>query len=100
MDKISRRALLLTLVSTRGQGDTLKKIKSSVKQTVKVPTTYDGLMNQLGFFEGACEIFFGHDSVPHEKLQEFITGMNRKKHIFKAAIGSNNMIADTLARSA
>ena len=86
MDRINKRALLLTLVPTRGQGDTLEEIKSSAKQTVKVPTTYDGLKNQLSFFEGANSIFFGPDSVPREKLQEFIKCMNKKKHTFKAAV--------------
>ncbi len=86
MDRINRRALLLTLVSTRGQGDTLEEIKNSAKQTVKVPTTFEGLKNQLNFFEGAISIFFGPDSVPQEKLQDFIKGMMKMKNIYKAAI--------------
>ena len=69
MDRINKCTLLLTLVSTRGQGDTLNEIKSSAKQIAKVPTTYDGLKNQLSFFEGANTIYFGPDSVARKSYK-------------------------------
>ena len=86
MDKIDKRSLLLTLVSARGQGDTLEEIKNSAKQTVRVPKTFEGLRNQLLFFEGAISIFFGDDSVPRGKMSDFIESMMKRKTIYKAAI--------------
>ena len=86
MDRIDKRSQLLTLISTRGQEDTLEEIKNSAKQTVRVPKTFEGLRNQLMFFEGAISIFFGKNSVPRGKMTDFIRSMMKRKTIYKAAI--------------
>mmetsp|Transcript_24275 Transcript_24275/g.35971 ORF Transcript_24275/g.35971 Transcript_24275/m.35971 type:complete len:132 (+) Transcript_24275:635-1030(+) len=56
-DDVCKRALFLILVSAVGQEKSLDDIKKSAKQTVRVPTDFVGLQNQLGYWKGACRIF-------------------------------------------
>ena len=56
------RHFILHLIQTHGKGRTLDEIKASSKQLVKAPTTYIELIQQLEFFSGLCNIFFGEHS--------------------------------------
>jgi hypothetical protein len=55
--------LVCQLVQTQGQKKTLNKIKASLKQTIHIPSDFDGMRTQLQVFAAACKIFFGKESV-------------------------------------
>jgi hypothetical protein len=50
--------LVCQLVQTQGQKKTLDKIKASLKQTVHIPSDFNGMGTQLQVFAAACEVFF------------------------------------------
>ena len=78
------RHFILHIVQTQGKGRTLDEIKSSSKQQVKAPTTYTEQIQQLKYFAGACEIFFGPNSASTASIKALITSIDKYKPIFKA----------------
>lgn len=78
------RHLILHLVETQGKGKTLDEIKASSKQEVKAPTTYMEMVQQLKFFAGLCEIFFGDLSVACCSIKALVAIVERNRHILKA----------------
>jgi hypothetical protein len=77
------RHFILHLIQTQGKGRTIEKIKASSKQVVKAPTTYLELIQQLKFFSGLCNIFFGKHSTATCSLVSLIEVVKRNKTTFK-----------------
>eukprot|EP00957_Ditylum_brightwellii_P190265 14482835-Ditylum_brightwellii.AAC.1 len=73
--KMEERSPILHLIATQGQGKSLADIKASAKHTVKVPSSFDALTNQLDFWVGAFQIFFGTNSVGTMKMKKLIEKM-------------------------
>ena len=78
----TQRRLVLNLEDTTGK--TADDIATGGKHTVKAPTTYHEMYQQLKFFRGACVIFFGSQSVAAASLQALILVVDKNKHIFKS----------------
>ncbi len=78
------RHFVLHIIQTQGKGRTIDEIKSSSKQEVKAPTSYQEMIQQLHYFAGACEIFFGEFSVATASIKALIGSVDKYKHIFKA----------------
>ena len=76
------RRLILHLEDTTGK--TSDDITTNGKLTVKAPTTYHEMFQQLKFFKGACTIFFGPLSVPVKSLSALIDNVELNKHILKS----------------
>ncbi len=72
--------LVCQLVQTQGQKKTLDKIKASLKQTVHIPSDFNGMGTQLQIFAAACKIFFGEESVCATSLRQLliVVGCNKK----------------------
>ncbi len=49
----------------------------------KAPTTYIKLIQQLKYFGGSCEIFFGEQSAATTSIKALITTIDKYKQIFK-----------------
>ncbi len=49
--------LICQLVQTQGRSKMLNKIKTSLKQTVHIPSDFNGMGTQLQVFAAACKIF-------------------------------------------
>eukprot|EP00957_Ditylum_brightwellii_P201184 15324448-Ditylum_brightwellii.AAC.1 len=77
---------------TVSQGKSLDYIKKSAKQTIRVPTDFVGLQNQLQYWKGACRILFGKDSVPLGRLEELETLLSKYKNQFNAKALLNEML--------
>lgn len=77
------RRLTLHLEDTNGK--TSDNISSGSKNSVKAPTTYHEMFQQLKFFYGACSIFFGDTSIACSSLHALIQVVEKNKHIFKTA---------------
>ena len=54
------------------------------QQEVKAPTTYVELIQQLKYFAGACNIFFGQNSAATASIKVLIFAVEKYKHIFKS----------------
>lgn len=78
------RHFILHIIQTQGKGRTLEEIKSASKQQVKAPTTYIELTQQLKFFAGACEIFFGPNSAATTSIKALSTSIEKYKQVFKS----------------
>ena len=78
----NQRKLTLHLEDTTGK--TSDDIVSGSKLTVKAPTTFHEMFQQLKFFRGACIIFFGLNSVAATSLHALIQLVDQNKHIFKS----------------
>ena len=72
--------IICQLDQTQGQKKTLDKIKASLKQTVHIPSDFNGMGTQLQVFAATCEIFFGKESVCATSLRQLliIFGCNKK----------------------
>jgi hypothetical protein len=79
-DHTSRR---LTLHLEETNGKTAEDISAGGKNSIKAPTTYHEMHQQLKFFHGACSIFFGPISIACASLAALITVVEKNKHIFK-----------------
>lgn len=78
----NQRRLTLHLEDTTGK--TSDDITTGGKLTVKAPTTFHEMLQQLKFFHGACTIFFGPSSVAVTSLKALIDLVDKNKHIFKS----------------
>ena len=75
---------ILHVILTQGKGRTVDKIKASNKQIEKAPTTYIKTIQQLKFFAGACNIFFGKQSAATTSIKALIKVIKKNKQLFKA----------------
>jgi hypothetical protein len=83
---------ILHIILTQGKGQTIDKIKSSNKQIVKAPSTYLEMIQQLKYFAGTCDIFFGKHSVATASIIALISVVEKYKQPFKAkAIEEGNL---------
>ena len=78
----NHRKFTLHLEDTTGK--TSDDIASGSKLTVKAPTIFHEMFQQLKFFRGACTIFFGINSIATISLNALILLVETNKHIFKS----------------
>jgi hypothetical protein len=78
------RHFILHIILTQGKGRTIDEIKSSNKQIVKAPSSYLEMIQQLKYFAGACDIFFGEHSAATASLISLISVIEKYKLPFKA----------------
>jgi hypothetical protein len=78
------RHFVLHIIQTQGKGRTIEEIKSSNKQEVKAPISYLEMVQQLRYYAGACQIFFGEFSVATTSINALLSIIDKYKHIFKA----------------
>jgi len=76
------RRLILHLEDMDGKSS--EEMLTTGKQSVKAPTTYHEMFQQLKFFQGSCKIFFGEQSIASRSIEALISIVERNKHIFKA----------------
>jgi hypothetical protein len=74
--------LVCQLIQTQGQKKTLDKIKASLKQTVHIPSDFNGMGTQLQVFAAACEILRGKESVCATSLRQLLIVVRRNKKDF------------------
>jgi hypothetical protein len=65
-------------------GKTSDDIATGSKLTVKAPTIFHEMLQQLKFFRSACTIFFGVNSIATVSLNALILLIDTNKHIFKS----------------
>jgi hypothetical protein len=75
---------IIHIILTQGKGRTIDKIKSSNKQIVKAPSSYLEMIQQLKYFAGAYDIFFGEHSVATASIITLISVVKKYKQPFKA----------------
>ena len=78
------RHFILHVILTQGKGCTVDEIRASNKQIVKALTTYIKMIQQLKFFAGACNIFFGKHSAATSSIKALIKVIKIYKQLFKA----------------
>ena len=76
------RRFVLHLEDTNGK--TSDEIVSGGKNSVKAPTTYHEMYQQLKYFRGACSIFFGPTSIACTSLTALLQVVDKNKHILKS----------------
>ena len=82
--KQQNRHFILHVILTQGKGCTVDKIKALNKHIVKALTTYIEMIQQLKFFSGACDIFFGKHSAATSSIKALIKVIKIDKQLFKA----------------
>jgi hypothetical protein len=82
LDNCQQDYLICNLIQVEGQEKSLKEIKASLKQSVHVPSNFNGLGTQIQLFGAASTIFFGEDSVCTSSLNQLLTMIGRNKKSF------------------
>ncbi len=85
------RGLTLHLISTQGQTQSTSEIIKSTKQTVTVPTKYYEMGNQITYFKGGVEIFFGNASKLAAGLGDFIADLESNRQVFMVAAAMDEL---------
>jgi hypothetical protein len=81
----SSRRHILHLEDTSGKSsEEVSAATGSTKQSVKAPTTYHEMIQQIKYFHGACTVFFGDTSIACSSLSALIDVVDKNKHIFKS----------------
>jgi hypothetical protein len=75
--------LICQLVQTQGQKKMMDEIKASLKQSVHIPSNFNGMGTQLQIFSAACKIFFGEESVCATSLRQLLIIVGRNKKAFR-----------------
>jgi hypothetical protein len=70
-------------IQVEGQKKSLEEIKASLKQSVHVPSDFNGLGTQIQLFGAALTIFFGEYSVCTSSLNQLLTMIGRIKKSFQ-----------------
>jgi hypothetical protein len=79
----------LHILSKNTKGKSLKEIKASQIQEVKVPKSFEELHQVLLFYSGITTILFGTRSALAEGVKPFASAILTKKIIFKGRIATN-----------
>jgi hypothetical protein len=82
LDNCQQDYLICNLIQEEGQKKSLEEIKASLKQSVHVPSNFNGLGTQIQLFGAALTIFFGKDSVCTLSLNQLLTMIGRNKKCF------------------
>lgn len=78
------------LINLQGEKKSDDQIKASLKQEVRVPSSFDGMGQQLIYFTtAAAEIFFGDESVGVAKLRQLTRTISQNRKQFR-----NNIALD------
>ena len=83
----------LHLLSKNTEGISLEDIKALQKQEVKVPKTFEELVQLFVFYSGIARILFGKKSAPVTGIMELIHCIRRNKIVFKTCIAGNKEFA-------
>jgi hypothetical protein len=74
--------LVCQSVQTQGQKKMLDEIKALLKQTVHIPSDFNGMGTQLQVFSATCKIFFGKESICATSLRQLLIIVGRNKKAF------------------
>ncbi len=85
--------LICHLIQVEGQKKSLDEIKASLKQSVHVPSNFNGLGTQIQLFGAASTIFFSEDSVCTSNLNQLLTMIGRNKKSFRDQIALDKLFA-------
>ncbi len=83
----------LHLLSKNTEGKSLKEIKASQKQEVKVPEMFEELVQSFVFYFGITTILFRKKSALVNGISGLIYCMRQNKIVFKTRIAGNNEFA-------
>jgi len=89
----SNRHIILHLVARDGQGKTLDEIKASTRQVVKAPTNFNDLDQQLKYFTGLSQVFFGKDSAGTAGLRDLVRKVSHYRPTLKAKCAMDKSFA-------
>ena len=89
----SDRCVQLHLLSKNTEGKSLEEIKASQKQEVKVPETYEELVQSFVFYAGLTTILFGNKSALVNGIKTLIFCIRRDKITFKTRIAGDKEFA-------
>jgi TATA-box binding protein (TBP) (component of TFIID and TFIIIB) len=93
LDNCQHDYLICHLIQVEGQKKSLDEIKASLKQSVHVPSNFNGLGTQIQLFGAASTIFFSEDSVCTSNLNQLLTMIGRNKKSFRDQIALDKLFA-------
>jgi hypothetical protein len=85
--------LICHLIQVEGQKKSLEEIKALLKQSVQVPSDFNGFGTQIQLFGAALTIFFCKDSVCTLSLNQLLTMIGRNKKSFQDQIAFDDFFA-------
>ena len=83
MKEHNEQQVLCHTIQEYGQGQTVDELTKASNQTVKVPTDYPGMLQQLKYFAGASSIFLGEASLGTQSLMALVELVDTYSHEFK-----------------
>jgi hypothetical protein len=83
LDSRQNDYLIFQSVQTQGQKKLLDKMKTSLKQTVHVPTNFNTIGTQLQLFYARYEIFFCNECICTTSLQQLLITARGNKKTFR-----------------
>ena len=89
-DNRQKDYLICHLLQVEGAKKTLDEIKASLKQSVHVPTDFNGLGTQIQLFTAAATIFFSEESICTTSLRQLLIMLSRNKKSFRDQIALDN----------
>jgi hypothetical protein len=89
----NERCVQLHLLSKNTEGKSLEEIKASQKQEVKVPETFEELVQSFVFYSGITTILFSNKSALANGIKMLIFCIRRDKIAFKTRIAGDKEFA-------
>lgn len=83
MKEHNEQQVLCHTIQEYGQGQSVEELTKASNQTVKVPTDYKDMLQQLKYFAGASSIFLGVDSLGTQSLMALVEMVESQCHEFK-----------------
>jgi hypothetical protein len=84
------------LIQVEGQKKSLEAVKALLKQSIHLPSNFNGLGTQIQLFGAASTVFFGKDIVCTSSLNQLLTMIGRNKKSFRDQIALDEFFAAKL----
>jgi hypothetical protein len=96
LDNRQHNYLIYHLIQVEGQTKSLEEIKALLKQSVHLPSDFNGLGTPTQLFGAASTIFFGEDSACISNLNQLLTMIGRNKRSLQDQIALDDFFATKL----
>ena len=88
----NQNRLLLHVESQKRKNHTDEEIKDSLRQVGVAPSSFTKLMQQMGIFGAANDIFLGEKAKSTEGISDFIKLVSRNESFLKHACNTDNLL--------
>ena len=89
---IASRSLGIHLLKSNGVNRNIKDLQDSLKQVLRCPKDFHEMIDQAGYMQGLCQVFFGSGTALAYNWRAFIDKLERNKGSIKALIAGDETL--------